>query len=116
MGNTRRRKRFRKRCETEFTANGVVRRGISTDLSLQGLFIKTSSPFPPDTILNLVLHLNDGLTSTLQVKVKRVENATEATTHGSRRGMGVEIIKKDTHYIRFISSLLVHYEVDDNSV
>jgi hypothetical protein len=89
---------------------------MSTDLSLQGLFIKTTSPFPPDTVLNLVLHLNNGQTAALKVKVKRVVNATETTTHASRHGMGVEIIEKDTHYIRFIASLIARYEVDDNSV
>ena len=116
MSNTRRRKRFRKRCEIELVTNNTVHRGISTDLSLRGLFIRTNLPFPPDTILDVVLHLSDGLTAKLKVKVKWLEKVAEATTIASKHGMGVEIIEKDTNYLRFIASLLGRYEVDDSAV
>ncbi|HAM53181.1 MAG TPA: hypothetical protein DCP92_21700 [Nitrospiraceae bacterium] len=116
MSNTRRRKRFRKHCKIEFVTNNTVHRGISTDLSLRGLFIQTNSPLPPDTILDVVLHLNDGMTAKLKVKVKWFEKVTEATTIASKHGMGVEIIEKDPNYLRFIASLLGRYEGDDSAV
>ena len=106
MSETRRQRRFRRRCEIEFVTNNALHRGICSDFSLQGLFIRTSSPLPPDTVLNLVLYLSDGLTARLKVKVKRSEKAPEAPARASQHGMGVEIIEKDTTYLRFITSLL----------
>jgi hypothetical protein len=110
MSNTRRQKRFRKRCEVEFLTNNAVHKGISTTCSVKGLSIRTNSSFLPGTLLNVVIHLSDGLTAKLKVKVKRSEKVTETITNDSKHVMGVEIIEKDSNYLRFIASLLARYE------
>lgn len=107
----RQHKRYTRRCEAEFSANGADGRGIASNFSLEGLFIRTSRPFKPDTPLELVLHLPDGSTSELKGKVKRAARtrmvkAMETPASVVKNGMGVEITKRDAQYLHFIRSLL----------
>jgi len=98
----RRHKRYIKRCEVEFSTNGTMCRGISSNLSLNGLFIKTSKPFQTDTEVTIIVHLPDGATSQLKGVVKR---AVRNPVLNTKNGMGIEIIEKDFHYSVFIESI-----------
>jgi hypothetical protein len=106
----RRPKRFVERCKIEFIANDKIYRGISGDFSLNGLFIRTNHPLPPETILKLVIYLPNGLTSKLKGKVKRaLEVSLGKMTEPQKylqRGIGVEITERDSNYLHFIGSLL----------
>lgn len=111
MANKRQQKRFISRCETEFVVNDVTYRGIASDFSLQGLFIRTTHPATPDTIVDITIYLPDGLTSNLTGKVRRAMKPSIGRVIGTpvkalKHGMGVEIIKKDANYLHFIRSLL----------
>jgi len=44
--NRRKHKRYIRRCEIEFVSDGVTYRGIASDFSLNGLFIRTNHPLP----------------------------------------------------------------------
>jgi len=109
-GERRQQKRFIERCKVEFTASDITYRGISSDFSLNGLFIRTNHPFPLKTILDIVIYLPNGLPSKLKGKVKRALKIPFGKVMKTRkylqRGIGVEITEKDTHYLHFIRSLL----------
>ena len=90
-------RRFEVKCEVEFTANSIIYRGITQDLSLNGLFIMTEHQFGPDTILDIVIELPDNKTSKLKGKVVR----------SIKNGVGVEIIEKDSGYLHYYSNCLL---------
>jgi hypothetical protein len=112
MSNKRKQKRFIKRCETEFTANGVTCRGITNDFSMNGLYIKTARPLPPDTEVDIVVHFPDGSMSCLSGLVKRSDKLSFGTINRSSKnkskksGMGVEIFEKDANFLHLIGSLI----------
>jgi hypothetical protein len=107
----RRQKRFVKRCSIEFESSGQTYRGISRNLSLDGLFLKIRKPVAPDTIIEMVVHLPDGSTSKLRGRVTRAlrdrySGVLERAGIPSKDGMGIEIIEKDSNYVKFITSFL----------
>jgi hypothetical protein len=106
----RKQKRFLKRCLIEFAADGQTYRGIVRNLCLDGLFIKTRKPLPPDRIVSIILELPDGSISKLAGRVTRAIRepyslVLERAGIPSKDGMGVELIEKDTYCIEFIRSL-----------
>ncbi|MEK6582230.1 MAG: PilZ domain-containing protein [Nitrospirota bacterium] len=111
MANKRQQKRFIFRCETEFSANDATYRGIASDFSLNGIFVRTTHPLVPDTIIDMTVYLPEGMTSKLTGKVKRALKPSIGRVVGTpvrafKHGMGIEIIKKDINYLNFIRSLL----------
>lgn len=116
----RRQGRFIKRCEIEFASGGQIYRGISSNFSLTGLFVRTRNPFAPGTIITMIVHLPDGSTSRLSGRVIRALK----TSHGSgigtsaflKEGMGIEITEKDSRYLKFISLFAASTESRENSL
>ncbi len=110
MKEKRQNKRFIKRCETEFTVDGITHRGISSNFSINGLFISTKRSFPSDTLLDIVIHLPNGSTSKLKGRVRRAlktfaGNVLETPVKSFKNGMGVEIIEKDANYLELMRSI-----------
>jgi len=111
MINRRKHKRYIRRCEVEFVSDGVTYRGIASDFSLNGLFIRTNFPLSPDTVLDLRVHLPGGLISQLTIRVVRAWKTATGRVIGSpikafKNGMGVQITEKDINFLHFIRSLL----------
>ena len=103
----RREDRFRGRFKIEYASGGQMYRGISSNLSLNGLFIRTRNPLEIGTLITMVLHLHGGVTAALKGKVVRVLVMHEGTSAISiRNGMGIEIIERDYNYLRTVMSLL----------
>jgi hypothetical protein len=107
----RKNKRFIKRCETEFVSNNISYRGITSNFSLDGLFIRTSYPFASETLLDIIIHLPDGMITRVKGRVKwalrnYAGNVPGASIKASRNGMGIEIVERDAGYMHFVSSLL----------
>jgi len=103
----RREERYKGRFKVEFASGGQTYRGISSNLSLNGLFIRTRNPLEIGTPIAMLLHLPGGLTATLKGKVARVLVMHDGTSAVSiRNGMGIEIIEKDYNYLRTVMSLL----------
>ncbi len=103
--------RFTATCEIEFASNGQTYKGISGNFSLSGLFIKTGILFAPDTIIAMVVHLPDGSTSKLTGKILRALKMPKGgfmTTPAMALEdvIGIEIIKKDSHYLKFLRSFV----------
>jgi hypothetical protein len=113
----RRQKRFIERCKVEFTVNNKTYRGLSSNFSINGLFIRTKQLFQTETLLNITIHFPNDLTSQLKGKVVRVSRnairgAGEPVSGCGGNGMGIEIIEKDSLYLHFIRSFLSHNEKD----
>ena len=111
LENKRKQKRFSHRCKIAFTVNGVTHRGLSSNLSLNGLFIRTNHPCPPETLIDIVIYLPNDLTARVKGKVVRTSNdplpGTIERAGGYReKGMGVTIIEKEPLYLHFIRALL----------
>ncbi len=103
MRSTRKHHRIIKRLETEFSAGDVSLRGISSDLSEKGLFVRTSKPFAPATLVDLVLHLPDSRAARLKA---RVCWAAKNGPIPGRSGMGLEIVQSDDIYSDYLLTLL----------
>jgi len=111
LGDKRKLKRFSDRLKISFDVNGIVYRGLSSNFSLDGLFIRTNHSFPPDNMLDIIIYLPNDLTSHLKGKVVRTSNETLRAVSGNARGyaekgIGIEIIEKDSLYLHFIRSFL----------
>lgn len=102
MRSDRKSDRFIRRLETEFTAEGKTYRGISSNLSITGLFIRTSHPFAPGSLVDITIHLPDSGASHLKGIVK---NAFKSQVLGLKNGMGVQITEKDANYIDFLKTV-----------
>ena len=111
LEDKRKLKRFTERLKISFNVNGVAYRGLSSNFSLNGLFIRTNHLFPPGILLDIIIHLPNDLISHLKGKVIRTSNETLRLVSGKARGytekgIGIEIIEKDTLYLHFIRSFL----------
>ncbi len=94
--------RFVRRLETEFSGEGKNYRGISSDLSRSGLFIRTNHAFRPGTVIDIVMHLPDGNSSRLKGIVRR---ALKTSIASMKNGMGVELIERDDFYTKILDAL-----------
>ena len=95
-------RRFIRRLEVEFSSRDRQYRGISSNFSLGGLFVRTNHPFAPGTIVDLTVHLPNGTAAALKGQVKM---ALKTPVVSLRNGMGVEIIERDPRFVDFVKSL-----------
>ena len=102
----RQHKRYTSRCEIEFSMDGTTYRGISSNLSLNGLFIRTRRPFAADTVIELMVHFPNGSTS----KLKGITRRAIRNPLDNQNGMGIEIIEKNSNYFDFINSMVSQRE------
>jgi len=91
-----------KRLETIFTAGGVTRRGITSDVSEGGLFIRTRYGLVPGSALSIEIYLPDGTISKVKGIVKRSVRTPISTI---KNGMGVEIIERDSAYMNLVDEI-----------
>jgi hypothetical protein len=99
--NKRKQQRFTKRLEAKFLADGESFIGITSNLSENGLFMRTKRGFPPDSIVDIELIMPDGQVSHLKGIVKRTSKGPMST----KTGMGISLLKKDDAYVRYVKSL-----------
>lgn len=94
--------RHRRRLETVFTAGTTTQRGITSDISEGGIFIRTMYAFVPGTLLSIEIHLPHGGISRLRGRVKRSIRTPIATF---KNGMGVELTEKDAEFINMVKGI-----------
>ena len=99
--------RFTKRLEVTFSSGGLSFRGILSNISANGLFIRTNRGFTPDTIVDIEVMMPDNKISLLKGIVKRT---TKTTLSSVKNGMGLELMEKDAIFESFIQSMT--YESD----
>ncbi len=103
--------RFTKRLEISFTSGIHSFRGILSNISENGLFIRTNRGFAPGTVVDLELVLPDRKISRLKGIVRRTIK-TPVTT--MKNGMGIELIEKDQNYIDFFKDFIKDAGFEDN--
>ncbi len=111
MAEKRNQKRFIKRLNVDFTVDGITRTGVSSNFSINGLFIRTNHPYVADTVLDIVLYLPDGRKIKLKGKVARASKTDLGRIMGipsnkMKNGMGIELIEKDVEYLKLIRDLV----------
>lgn len=108
-GNYKRTPRFTKRLEATFSANGLSFKGILSNLSETGLFIRTNRGFIPNTIVDIEIVMPDNKISHLKGIVRRtIKNPVTL----SKNGMGIELIEKDEYYINYVRDLYKELGID----
>lgn len=96
-------KRYTKRLETTFSSGGLFFRGISSDLSAGGLFIRTQHGFVPGTIVDVEVYLPNNTVARLKGIVRRT---VKTTMPGVKNGMGIELIERDANYLEFLRTVV----------
>ncbi len=98
-------KRYVRRLEAEFEGGGLSGRGLTSDISRKGLFIRTQKALAPGTPVTVRLHLSNGRISIVKGVVRR---AIKVPIYASeiKNGMGIEIKEMDD----FFESLLMQLE------
>jgi hypothetical protein len=102
--------RFNKSLVAQVVANDVRLFVLTSDLSKNGLFIRSKRCFAPDTIVDIEIATSDNMVSLLKGIVRRTADAYGPMSNG----MGVEIVEKDAAYIHFLKPLIG--ETEKNAV
>lgn len=97
-----------KRLEVTFSAGGISCKGILSNVSANGLFIRTNRGFIPGTIVDIQLMMPGNLISSLRGIVKRT---VKVPVTPSRNGMGIELITRDEPFINFVKTFLAEQGV-----
>jgi curved DNA-binding protein CbpA/Tfp pilus assembly protein PilZ len=100
--NRRKHQRFIKRLTTTFFVDNSRFTGISSDISSNGLFIRTSRGFPANTLINIEILLPNNEVSVLKGIVRRT---LRTSISSKKNGMGIEIIEMDALFKDFLKSL-----------
>ena len=95
--------RFIKRLTTKFFSDDASYMGITSDLSQNGLYIRTKNGVIPNSVIDIELYMPD-------LRVARLKGIVRRTyrTHMNsiKNGMGIEIIENDETFIHFVKSSL----------
>jgi hypothetical protein len=94
--------RFIKRLETRIVIDHLNFRSISSDLSENGLFIRTKRGCNVETPIDIELSLPGNRVAFLKGIVRRTIRTSIPTM---KNGMGIEIIEKDKTFIDFVKSI-----------
>lgn len=95
--------RFTKRLEVTFSSGVHSFKGILSNISENGLFIRTNRGFAPGVVVDIELVLPDLRVSRLKGIVRRTIKTPVTTT---KNGMGIELIEKDQNYIDFFNEFI----------
>ncbi len=96
--------RYTKRLEATFSSGSFTYRGILSDISENGLFIRTSRGFTPGTTVDIKIIMPGDQISHLTGIVRR---SIKTPLSATKNGMGVELTQKDAVYMNFYKS---HHE------
>lgn len=99
----RQHERYTKRIETEFIYDGRSFRGISSDLSENGLFLRTRNAAPAGSEISIKLYLPDGRTAHARGIVRR---SVKTRSNVVKDGMGLEITEFDDAYANFLKDVV----------
>jgi len=93
--------RFTKRLEATFSSGGLSYRGILSNLSRNGLFIRTNRGFAPGSTVDIELVMPDNTLCRLKGIVKRTVKTPMSSI---KNGMGIELTEKDAGYLNLVES------------
>lgn len=101
--------RFTKRLEVTFSSGGLSYKGILSNLSANGLFIRTNRGFAPGTEVEIQLMMPGDKISSLKGIVRRT---VKAPVTPAKNGMGIELITRDEAYVNLVMTSLQEQGID----
>jgi hypothetical protein len=101
--------RFTRRLEITFSSGGLSYKGILSNLSANGLFIRTNRGFAPGTAVNVQVMMPGNKISSLRGIVRRT---VKAPVTPAKNGMGIELTEWDERYIQFVKTVLHEQGID----
>jgi hypothetical protein len=101
MDRNRSFKRYTRRLETEVRVDDKTFRGISSDLSEHGLFIRTRRSLKPGIPLDMTIYLPGDKEARLKGIVRRAINSSLV-----KNGVGVELTERDENYTEFLKTVM----------
>jgi hypothetical protein len=93
--------RFTKRLEVTFSSGGTSFKGILSNISQNGVFIRTNRGFAPGTTVDIQVVMPDNSISHLAGIVRRT---VKTPLTAMKNGMGVELTKKDLLFTNFMKA------------
>ncbi len=99
-------RRFTARIHVKLSYQSIVSWGLLCDVSENGLFIKGDQDFAIDEVIDIEIFMPDN-TSWLVTGI--VRRRVELPESDRKRGLGVELIGKDTTYIHYLKSLITSH-------
>lgn len=101
--------RFTRRLEVTFISGGLSYKGILSNLSANGLFIRTNRGFAPGTEVEIQLMMPGDKISSLKGIVRRT---VKAPVTPAKNGMGIELITRDEAYVNLVMTSLQEQGID----
>ena len=93
--------RFTKRLEVTFSSGNMSFKGILSNVSESGIFIRTNRGFAPGTTVDIQVMMPNETTSNLKGIVKRT---VKTPLTAVKNGMGIELTQKDETFLSFVRS------------
>jgi Tfp pilus assembly protein PilZ len=90
-----------KRLEVTFSSGNLSYKGILSNISENGIFIRTNRGFAPGTTVDIEVMMPDQSISHLKGIVKRT---IKTPLTAVKNGMGVELFQKDEPFLSFVRS------------
>jgi hypothetical protein len=100
--NKRRYKRFTTRLHVKLSSPLIICSGILCDVSQNGLFIKSDQDVATGELIDIEIFMPDNTSCLLRGVVRRKVELPEPYREN---GLGIELIRKDTAYERFLQLL-----------
>lgn len=97
--NKRKDKRFDTKLYVKLNSGSSISWAILSDISENGLFIKSNRNFSTDALINIEIFMPDKSISLLRGIVRRI---TEQPDLNRKFGIGIELIEKDIIYKHFM--------------
>jgi Tfp pilus assembly protein PilZ len=98
----RKNKRLSSKLVTKISSNSLVSWGLLTDVSENGLFIKSNRDFTMGEVIDIELFMPDNNNSLLKGVIMRRVDLPESHR---KYGLGIELTEKDMVYRYFLKSL-----------
>ena len=93
--------RYTKRLEVTFSSGHMSYKGILSNISENGIFIRTNRGFAPGTTVDIEVMMPDESISHLKGIVKRT---IKRPLTAVKNGMGIELLQKDDSFMSFVRS------------
>ena len=107
LHRSRRRQQFariRHRVACDLLIEGRCHRGLITDVSANGLYVRTPQKATPGSTVRLILHEEQGDVE-LDARVAREHRMSRHHTTGIPSGLGLQIVAAPEDYFRLIAQL-----------
>ena len=95
--------RHTRRLETDFLFEDRVLKGISSDLSEKGLFIRTHNCLTPGSFIEFRIYMKDGRQARGEGIVRRANKSNSPLV---KNGMGIELKRCDRNYLEMLEDIV----------